>query len=114
MTQPDWLSFFPGAVTVCDAAGIIIAMNDRSAEAFADDGGRDLIGKNALDCHPEPAATLMRSLLTEPRVHAYTIEKRGVKKLVYQAPWYHEGVFGGLVELILVLPADLPHFIRKP
>jgi transcriptional regulator with PAS, ATPase and Fis domain len=112
--EPDWLSFFPGAITVSDAAGIVIAMNERAAETFATDGGRDLIGKNMLDCHPEPSASLVRELLANPRVNAYTIEKRGVKKLIYQAPWYRDGAFAGFVELSLVLPAELPHFIRQP
>jgi hypothetical protein len=67
-----------------------------------------------LDCHPEPSATLVRDQLANPRVNAYTIEKRGVKKLIYQAPWYRDGAFGGFVELSLVLPAEMPHFIRQP
>ena len=47
--------------------------------------------------------------------NAYTIEKAGVKKLIYQAPWFHDGgVFGGLVELSMVIPMEMPHFIRTP
>ena len=44
---------FPAAITVCDSAGIILEMNAKAAEDFKDDGGRQLIGKNLLDCHPE-------------------------------------------------------------
>ena len=43
---------------------------------------------------------------------ADTIEKDGVKKLVYQAPWYEDGEYRGLVEVTLVLPDALPHFVR--
>ena len=35
-----------------------------------------------------------------------------VRKLIYQAPWYRDGVHAGLVELSLELPADMPHFVR--
>ena len=43
---------------------------------------------------------------------AYTIEKGGQKKLIYQAPWYVDGEYRGLVELALPLPDTLPHFVR--
>jgi len=107
-----WTDEFPGAVTVCDRTGIILSMNDRSAASFAADGGRALVGRNLLDCHPEPARSTIADLLARPRVNAYTIEKHGVKKLIYQAPWYRDGECQGLVELSLEIPADMPHFVR--
>jgi PAS domain-containing protein len=113
MTTADWAAGFPGAITVCDAQGIILYFNDRAASAYAKDGGRELIGKNLLDCHPEPARGQAGELLASPRVNAYTIEKKGVHKLIYQAPWYTGGVFAGLVELSLEIPADMPHFVRQ-
>ncbi len=114
IAQPiDWFKEFPGAVTVCDRDGIILAMNDKSAQTFEADGGRALIGRNLLDCHPEPARTTMADLLAAPRVNAYTIEKRGVRKQIYQAPWYENGQYRGLVELSLELPTPMPHFVRQ-
>lgn len=109
----DWVEQFPGAVTVCDRDGVIVAMNDRSAATFEADGGRALVGKSMLACHPEPARTTLAGLLAEPRVNAYTIEKRGVRKLIYQAPWHQDGQYRGLVELSLELPDALPHFVRQ-
>ena len=108
-----WVAAFPGAVTVCDRHGVIIEMNARSAAAFADDGGLALVGSNLLDCHPEPSRTTVADLLANPRVNAYTIEKRGVRKLIYQAPWFDGGAFGGLVELSLEVPSTMPHFVRQ-
>jgi len=32
--------------------------------------------------------------------------------IIYQAPWFHDGIFGGLVELSLEIPSEMPHFIR--
>jgi transcriptional regulator with PAS, ATPase and Fis domain len=110
----DWLKEFPGAVTVCDRDGLILEMNDRAALTHEKDGGRDLIGRNLLDCHPEPARTRLADLLEHPRQNVYTIEKGGVKKLIYQSPWYHDGGCAGFVELSLEIPAEMPHFIRQP
>jgi len=88
-------------------------MNDKAIHDFQDDGGEKLIGTNVLDCHPEPALTKVRELLEHQQTNVYTIEKRGVKKLIYQAPWYEGGEFAGLVELSLEIPLQLPHFVRK-
>jgi hypothetical protein len=109
----DWTSEFPGAVTVCDRTGVILQMNDRSATTFERDGGRALVGTNLLNCHPEPSRSQVADLLANPRVNAYTIEKRGVRKLIYQAPWFRDGQAQGLVELSLEIPADMPHFVRE-
>jgi len=43
----------------------------------------------------------------------YTIEKKGIKKLIYQAPWYENGEFSGVVELSIPIPFEMPHYIRK-
>jgi len=42
----------------------------------------------------------------------YTIQKSGVKKLIYQAPWFQEGKYAGFVELSLPIPETMPHFDR--
>jgi len=108
----DWAKEVPYAVTICDPIGIIIDMNDRSALTFETDGGRKLIGTNLLDCHPEPARSKVVELLREQKSNTYTIEKKGVKKIIVQTPWFENGKFGGLVELSIVLPGNMPHFIR--
>ncbi len=112
MTMPNWAKEFPGAITVCDKDGIILDMNDRAAQVFAADGGRALIGRNALDCHPEPARTKLRNLLESGKPNVYTIEKKDVRKLIYQAPWYENGEYRGFVELSLEIPEAMPHFVR--
>ena len=114
MSDNNWIREFPAAITVCDATGIILAMNDRSVATFAEDGGADLVGKNLLDCHSEPARSKVVALLESKSPNVYTIEKAGIKKLIYQSPWYERGKFSGFVELSLPIPATLPHFIRDP
>ncbi len=102
------------AITVCDTEGNIVDMNDKSAATFLASGGYELIGKSLMDCHPEPARTKLQDMLANPRTNAYTIEKNGMKKLIYQTPWYENGVFRGLIELSMVIPIDMPHYVRKP
>jgi hypothetical protein len=112
MNDGDWIREFPAAITVCDREGVILAMNNRSRATFAEEGGAALIGTNLLDCHPEPARTKVASLLSSGSPNVYTIEKGGIKKLIYQSPWYDEGKYAGFVELSLPIPAEIPHFIR--
>jgi transcriptional regulator with PAS, ATPase and Fis domain len=112
MSASDWVKGFPGAVTVCDAEGRILEMNEKSTEVFAADGGAALLGANVLDCHPEPSRSKLKGMMDERRTNVYTIQKNGKKKLIYQAPWYKEGAYAGFVELALEIPWDLPHFNR--
>jgi transcriptional regulator with PAS, ATPase and Fis domain len=114
MANHSWVQEFPGSITVCDAKGIILEMNDRSVKAFQDQGGKKLIGTNMLDCHPEPARTKTQQLLETRQANVYTIEKGGVKKLIYQTPWFKGGRYSGFVELSLEIPAEMPHFVRDP
>ncbi len=104
-----WLEEFPGAVTVCDRNGVILAMN---ARARAMEPDHDLVGENLLDCHPEPARSKLAGLLARGERNVYTIEKGGKRKLIYQSPWYEAGAYAGLVELSLELPAEMLHFVR--
>jgi transcriptional regulator with PAS, ATPase and Fis domain len=112
MAYPAWVTEFPGAVTVCAEDGTILEMNDRAAETFKKDGGRALIGKNLLDCHSDASRDKVRRLLETHEKNIYTVEKKGVKKLIYQSPWYQDGEYNGLVELSLELPAEMAHFNR--
>ncbi len=112
MNDLSWTKEFPGSVTLCDTAGVILQMNDASASLFAKYGGRDLIGRNLLDCHPEPSRSKLAEMLATGRANAYTIRKNGAKKLIYQSPWYEQGQYRGLVEIALSLPDEVPHFDR--
>jgi len=104
----NWSSEFPAAITVCDRNGVVLEMNDKARSTFSG----DFVGKNVLDCHPEPARTKLAGLLATGKSNVYTIEKNGRRKLIYQTPWYEGGQFAGLVEISLQLPASVPHFKR--
>lgn len=100
------------AITVCDKDGNILDMNQRSADVNSE--GKKIIGNNLFGCHPERAAKILQDLLQNEKLNAYTIEKNGVKKLIYQVPWYDGDTFGGLIELSLPIPFEMPHYVRKP
>ena len=109
----NWIKEFPASVTVCDKAGIILEMNDKSAKTFESDGGYALIGTNMLDCHPGLSRQKTERLLAAHEKNVYTIEKKGVKKMIYQSPWYQNGEYAGFVEISLEIPLEMPHFVRE-
>lgn len=109
----DWVKEYPGAVTVCDPSGIILYMNDKAQAVFGATGG-SLIGRNVLACHPEPAKSKLAGMLASGKTNSYTIEKKGVKKLIHQAPWYRDGQYAGFVELSFEIPAEMQHYVRTP
>jgi PAS domain-containing protein len=108
----EWFEQLPCSVIVCDRRYTILYMNDRAAEANSNDGGKALVGRNLMDCHPPEAQKKLRKVMTSGRPNVYTIERRGVKKLVYQCHWKGRGRVGGLIELSFELPSDMPNFER--
>lgn len=113
MNEKEWIEEFPAAITVCDPNGILLEMNDKAAMSYKADGGRALIGKNMLECHPDPARGKTERLLAAHAKNVYTIEKNGLRKLIFQSPWYKKGEYAGFVELSLEIPGDIPHFVRS-
>ncbi len=108
----DWLNELPFAVTISDTQGNILYMNQKSILTFQSYGGEKLIGTSLFNCHPKEASDKLRDMLSGQYTNAYTIEKNGIRKLIYQSPWYHQNEFAGYIELSLPLPDNMPHFIR--
>ncbi|MFV0545413.1 MAG: PAS domain-containing protein [Bacteroides sp.] len=107
----QWAKEMNCAVTVCDTQGIILFMNDKAKQTFAKHG--DLIGKNLFDCHSPSSQVKINELLATGGSNAYTIEKGGIHKVIYQTAWFKEGIVAGLVEISMPVPATMPHFVRK-
>ena len=108
-----WFNHIDVAITVCDKEGMIIEMNECALKVFDKDGNKTLIGCNVLDCHPEPARTILLEMLKSGKANTYTISKNGRKKIIQQIPWTVDGEFAGLVEISSVIPEEMPHFIRS-
>lgn len=72
-----------------------------------------MVGKNLFDCHGERSREIIRRLLADGGTNVYTIEKNGVRKMIYQTPWRVDGVVGGLAEISMEIPAEMPHHIRN-
>jgi transcriptional regulator with PAS, ATPase and Fis domain len=109
----DWIQDYPAAVTVCDTEGIIIAMNNRSAEQFKKRGGAGLIGTSLFDCHPESANSIIRRQLQTQQANVYITERKSGRRLIQQVPWYRDGVFAGIVETVSPIAGDIPVKQRK-
>jgi transcriptional regulator with PAS, ATPase and Fis domain len=112
MSGNDWIEELRVAVTVCDLHGVVIEMNETAAAQYRKYGGKALVGKSLLDCHPEPARSKVLQLLNSGGKNTYTIEKNGIRKLIHQAPRYRNHQRCGMVELVLEIPLDTPHFVR--
>jgi transcriptional regulator with PAS, ATPase and Fis domain len=108
----NWLDGIGAAITVCDFDGIIVYMNAQSVRNFEEHGGKALLGKSIYDCHQEASRVTIRRMLKDLTSNTYTIEKKGIKKLVWQTPWIEQGVCKGLVEAVIPIPFDMPHFVR--
>ena len=106
-----WADEVDCAVTVCDTEGVILYMNEKARATFAKHG--DLIGRNLFDCHSERSREMIRRMLATGGTNAYTIEKQGVRKMIYQTAWKEHGEIRGLVEISIEIPCEMPHYIRK-
>ena len=108
----DWLEQLPCSVTVCDRNYKILYLNERSAEVNASDGGKSLVGKNLLECHPPDAGAKLRKVMASDHPNVYTTERKGVHKVIFQGHWKKRGRKAGLVEITFELPPGMPHFVR--
>ena len=104
----NFLAELPFAVTVCDTVGTIVYMNNKSRSTFSG----DLTGKSLFECHNENSSSKIREIMATGISNSYTIEKKGIKKLIHQSPWFDEGKAAGLIEISIEIPFELPHFKR--
>lgn len=95
------------SITVSDTDGNVIYMNDKSKSVFS-----DMVGKNMMSCHKQSSQDKIKHLLNEKATNVYTIQKGDVKKMIYQTPWCVDGEIKGLVEYSIILPEDMPHYVR--
>lgn len=108
MENYEWAERMNCAVTVCDTECRILFMNEKSRATFGEMTGQSMAG-----CHSERSRRKISELLAAGGTNAYTIEKNGVRKMIYQTAWRrNDGSVGGLVEISMVIPAEMPHYVR--
>ena len=103
----EWAKSMNCNVTVCDTEGKIIFMNEKSIAMYG-----NIIGNNLFKCHNPHSQEKIKELLATGGTNIYTIEKNGIKKMIYQTAWFEDGVVGGLTEITFEIPEEMPHFIR--
>lgn len=112
MNEINWAGELGVAITVSDTSGKILYMNGKSVSIFERQGGKSLVGTNLSQCHKPESWSKILEILETGKANSYTIEKNGLKKLIYQAPWYENGIVAGLVELSMEIPVNMDHFVR--
>ncbi|NCO55599.1 MAG: diguanylate cyclase [Bacteroidetes bacterium CG02_land_8_20_14_3_00_31_25] len=112
MTE-KYISELPVSITVSDKEGKIIYMNKKSAKVFEKYGGDKLIGKNIFDYHNPVSQQKINKMLSNNSTNAYTIEKNGIKKMIFQSPWKENGETKGMIEFSFEIPFEMQHFIRS-
>jgi transcriptional regulator with PAS, ATPase and Fis domain len=109
----EWIEKLDGNIIVSDAEGTIIYLNEKAILNYEKDGGKNLIGKNLMDCHNESSRKKILEIMRTQKYNVYTIEKKGKKKIIYQSPWFRDSEFRGIIEFSLEIPFDMPHFVRE-
>ena len=72
-----------------------------------------IAAKACLPCHNERSKGIIARILEKGDTNAYTIEKKGIRKMIYQTAWRREdGTVGGIIELSMPIPAEMPHYVR--
>ncbi len=102
-----WVEELDCAVTLCDTEGVALYQNERSLAVNGDVRGRSII-----PCHNERSQATIRRLIEQGGTNCYTIEKRGVHKMIYQTAWRVDGEVRGLVEFSMEIPPQMPHYLR--
>jgi transcriptional regulator with PAS, ATPase and Fis domain len=100
-------------ITICDIEGIIVYMNKASQKMLEKYDSGNLIGKSLYDCHNHHSNEIIKRLIDKEESNSYFTLKNGVKKFIHQTPWYVDGKMSGLIEIVTVLPSDLPTYERK-
>ena len=104
----EWAKEVDFAITISDINDNIIYMNDKSNATFPD----LKIGDNMQNCHSQKSNEIINQIKNNNITNTYTVQKDGIKKLIYQTPWYKNNIVAGIIELSFVLPENMPHHNR--
>jgi hypothetical protein len=112
MSTGQWINDLSAEFMVCNTIGTILEMNSGAEALFAEEGGRNLLCTNVLDCHTGMARTKLERMLVKGSPNAYFISEKNGKRFFFQSPWFKDGQYAGFVEISFQVPELIPHFIR--
>jgi GAF domain-containing protein len=110
---PDYFNEIENQVTICDAVGKMLYMNQKSIEIFEGSGGIKLMGSNIYACHPGESYHKFKQIMDAQKSNTYFTLKNGNKKLVQQIPWFIKQKFGGFIEISIPITDSIQTFDRK-
>jgi sensor histidine kinase regulating citrate/malate metabolism len=110
----DWIKDVSAAVVICDRKGVLTYLNDAAAAMYAPFGGYALLGKSVMEgCHKQKSSNdKMFEIMETRKPHTYSIERNGIKRLIHQMPHVVNGEVIGIIELAIIVPFEIPHFVR--
>lgn len=108
----DWENYFNSSVIVCDKELNIIYLNEKAKMMFDENERDNALGRNLIECHNEDSNKKILDIKENLKPNIYTIEKAGIKKLIYQSPLIKNNEFNGIIELSLEIPDVIPHLKR--
>ncbi len=111
--QDTLLDRLQAGVTIADAKGRIVYLNDLAAAHYADRGGRALVGTHLDDCHNAQSQAKIREIYARHRggdtmpTRYYEEKEDGRAQSIVLIPLVDGGTFVGLAELMWDERADL-------
>lgn len=103
----NWADDTNCAVTVCDTEGVVIYQNKQSISVNG-----EYCGKSMLPCHNERSKGIIARIL-EKATRMPTPSRKRDPQMIYQTAWRREdGTVGGIIELSMPIPAEMPHYVR--
>ena len=71
----NWQEEFQVAITISDAQGNVLYMNQKAANTFANYGGKELIGKSMLNCHKPQSVEKILKLISQ-EIQTFILSKK--------------------------------------
>ena len=68
----EWIEKLDGNVIVSDAEGTIIYLNEKALSKYEKEGGKNLIGRNLMDCHKESSQEKIREIMRTHKNNVYS------------------------------------------
>ena len=99
----DFLQETDMIISVCDADGTIVYMNDKAKNYFQEPGTPELTGSNILDCHPEPSKSQLKKMMTTHETQSLIKGEGEKRRIIHQTPIYKNKKFNGYIEIIIPL-----------